>query len=181
MTVSRGHQLVEGLRSDLNCRLEAEGEVGGRQVIVDRLGHAHHVDADIHQLLGDPLGAVTANVDDCLEAHLLQPLFHQLGTVLGFPGTVRLPHGKAERASLVGSLDDGTAPDMQTRHALFCQPHQFHLVSKNTVERLYATIYLPLFWLQHSSLDNAANHSIQTRTITTSRGHQYFMTHNLYF
>ena len=166
-----GYQLVKGLRGDLHRRLETEGEVRARQVVVDGLGHAHHGDAHVEELQGDALRAVAADVDESVEAHVLETFLHQLRTVFDFPASVGLPHGEVERAALVGGLDDGAALDVQAGDHTFRQFHNLHVVFQDAVERLYTAVNFPFVLFQRGSFHDAADHRVQPGTVAAARGH----------
>ena len=68
----RGVNLVDGVSNGVQRRVEAEREFGGRQIVVDRLGHAHNLHALLKQLMADLLRAVAANGDDRVDAQLVR-------------------------------------------------------------------------------------------------------------
>ena len=169
VTLGGRHQLIDGLRGDLHCRLETEGEVRTRQVVVDGLGHAHHRDADIEKIQGDALRAVTADIDDGVEAHVLETFLHELRTVLHLPTTIGLPHREMERAALVGGLDDGAAFHMDAGDRLFRERHNLHIVLEDAVKRFDTAEDLPIFTFLSRSFHNAANHRVQAGTVAAAR------------
>ena len=54
-------QAVDRVRRDLHGRVEAERDVGAREVVVDRLRHADHGDAVVAQAPRDPEGVLAAD------------------------------------------------------------------------------------------------------------------------
>ena len=58
-------QPVDGLHRDVDRGVEAEGEVGGVEVVVDGLRYADDVHAVLVQLGGDAEGVLTADGDQC--------------------------------------------------------------------------------------------------------------------
>ncbi len=57
-------QPVDGLGGDVDRCVEAEGEVGATQVVVDRLGHSDDVDAQVGEPGRDPQGVLAADGDE---------------------------------------------------------------------------------------------------------------------
>ena len=65
VALRRGVQPVDGIGRDLHRGVEAEGEVGGGEVVVDRLGHADHRDARlVAQPGGHAEGVLAADGDE---------------------------------------------------------------------------------------------------------------------
>ncbi len=65
-----GVQPVDRLGRDVHRRVEAEGEVGAGEVVVDGLGYADHIDAEVGQLGRDPEGVLAADRDQRVDAVL---------------------------------------------------------------------------------------------------------------
>ena len=63
--------LVDGLADRVQRGVEPEGEIRGRQVVSDRLGHAHQPQALLKKLVANFLRAVAANGDDGVDAQML--------------------------------------------------------------------------------------------------------------
>src|SRR5690606_8792597 len=59
-----GVQAVDGLGRDVDRSVEAEGVVGGVEVVVDGLGHTDHVDTVVVELARDAEGVLTADCDE---------------------------------------------------------------------------------------------------------------------
>ena len=114
MAGSSGDQFVDGLGANLHSGLEAEGVVGGGEVVVDGLGHAHDIEAFLCQTEGDALGAVATNVDDSVNTHILELAEHLVAAVNGGPGAVAVAHGPGEGAALVGGAEDGASLYLKT-------------------------------------------------------------------
>lgn len=62
-----GMDTVEGFGGNMDSRLEAEGDVGAIQIVVDCFGDADAVEAFIGDRLGDRHGAVAADDDECFD------------------------------------------------------------------------------------------------------------------
>ena len=77
-----GVQPVDRVGGDLHRGLEAEGEVGAREVVVDRLRHADDVDAVLDQPAGDPERVLAADRDQRVDALLAQRRAHLLEPAL---------------------------------------------------------------------------------------------------
>jgi hypothetical protein len=63
---------VDRLGRDVDRGVEAEREVGGAEIVVDRLRHADDVDAELRQAGGNPEGVFTADGDQRVDARFLQ-------------------------------------------------------------------------------------------------------------
>src|SRR4029077_7995838 len=74
MSLGRRVHAINRAGCDVNRRIKAEGEVGAGQVIVDGLGHAHHLHAVLKKLLRDRESIVATNRDQAIAAILLQIL-----------------------------------------------------------------------------------------------------------
>ena len=73
--LGRGLQPVDGVHGDLHRGREAEGVVGGREVVVDRLGHADHRQPLLAvQAAGHAEGVLTADGDQRVEAQGVERL-----------------------------------------------------------------------------------------------------------
>jgi hypothetical protein len=72
--LGRGVQPVDGVDGDLDRGVEAEGVVGGAEVVVDRLRDADDVEASGGQLGRDAEGVLAADRDQRVDAGLLEVL-----------------------------------------------------------------------------------------------------------
>src|SRR5690554_689707 len=72
--IARRAQAVHGVGGDLHGGVEAEGVVGGRDVVVDGLGNAHDLEAFIRQPLRRSEGAFASDGDDRLDIVALDHL-----------------------------------------------------------------------------------------------------------
>jgi len=77
-----GVQPVDRFGRDGDRGVEAEGVVGGAQVVVDRLGHAHDADAVVGQALRDAEGVLAADRDQRVDALVGQDLLDLLDAAL---------------------------------------------------------------------------------------------------
>lgn len=88
-----GVQPVDRLHGDVDGGVEAEGVVGRAEVVVDRLGHADDVDAQLVQLGGDAQGVLAADRDQRVHALRGEVLLDPLHAVLDLE---RVGAGRAE-------------------------------------------------------------------------------------
>ena len=73
MALGRRAEAVDRLGHDIDGGVEAEGEVGHHQVVVDRLGDAHHRHMEFFvQAMGDPQGIVAADGHEGIEPQRLE-------------------------------------------------------------------------------------------------------------
>ena len=75
-------EAVDRLRRDLHCGVEAEGVVGGGEVVVDRLGDPDDLDARIRQPPGRSEGAFAADGDDRVDSVLIHHALDVLGAAV---------------------------------------------------------------------------------------------------
>ncbi len=68
--LGRGVQPVDRLHGDVDGGVEAEGVVGGTEVVVDGLRHSDDVDAEVVQLGGDAEGVLAADRDQRVDPEL---------------------------------------------------------------------------------------------------------------
>ena len=80
--LGRGVQPVDRLHRDVDRGVEAEGEVGGVEVVVDRLGHADDVDAEVVQLGRDTERVLAADGDQRVDAEVGEVLLDLLDAAL---------------------------------------------------------------------------------------------------
>ena len=80
-------QAVDRLHRDVDRRVEAEGVVGGAEVVVDRLRHADDPDAALGvQSRGDAEGVLTADRDQAVDPFLRQVCDDPLGAAVLLEG-----------------------------------------------------------------------------------------------
>ena len=95
-----GVQPVDGLGGDADRGVEAEGVVGGGQVVVDGLGHADALDAVlVVQPRGDAEGVLAADRDQRVDLVLGEVLLDPADTVLRLE---RVGAGRAEDGAAAG-------------------------------------------------------------------------------
>jgi hypothetical protein len=119
----RGVQPPDGLGRDRYGGIEAEGEQGPVQVVVDGLGHAHHRQTQIAKPLGDAQGTVTADGDQGIAAHRPKAGQHFLGDI-GQHHLLAPVHRIFERIALVDGPQDGTAQVGDAAHPIAIQGDQ---------------------------------------------------------
>ena len=89
-----GVQPVDGIGRDLHRGVEPEREVGGGEIVVDGLRHAHHGDPRLlAEAGGDPEGVLTADHDQRVDPLAAQRVEHRRDTVVGL---VRVGAGRAQ-------------------------------------------------------------------------------------
>ena len=112
MALGRAVQPVDGIGGASDGRIEAERHHRGRQVVVDRLGHADDGDSVLEQLLSDRERAVAADRDETDQAEFLAAAF---GLVQQFGG--QLPRFAVAdfggEFALVGGAQNRAAADEQ--------------------------------------------------------------------
>ncbi len=162
VALGRGLQPVQGLRGRLYGGFEAEGDLGGRQVIVDGLRHPHQGHAQAGELMGDLQGAVAPDDHQPVEvqaAEVVQAnpgkILHHLAAVLG--GLV------GERVAPVGGAQDGAAAGQDAADARVVElaglpgPDQ-------AVESVFNAQHPPAV-VDQGRLHHPANHRVQPRAV----------------
>ena len=102
MRAGRRMQPVDRLGRDVHRRIEPEGDVGPPDVVVDRLGHAHHVQPHRRQPARRLLRPVTADTDQAIQAQLLIMPPDRQGLVR-VPFRQHFPEGLLARGAQDGS------------------------------------------------------------------------------
>ncbi len=173
MRCGGSHQLVDGIGSDLHSCLETEGKVGGREVVVYGLGHAHYVEPLFEQLLRYALRAVAAYAYDGIHTHKTEFAYHLFGTVhiLPFTGTL-VEYRPCERAALIGGLYDGAALIVYSGNRLLVEQLYLRRLPQNTVICLNTAEHLPLLVVLSRTFDYAAYHGIQSGTVAAAGRYQ---------
>src|SRR5699024_2382800 len=94
-------------------------EVGARQVVVDRLGYADHVDADVGQLGRDTEGVLTTDRDERVDLVRLEVGLDPLDAALDLErvGARRPEDGAAAREDATNLRDAERAGDVLQRPA----------------------------------------------------------------
>ncbi len=94
-----GVQPVDGLGRDVDRGVEAEGEVGAGEVVVDRLGDADDVHAEVGELGGDAEGVLAADRDQRVDAQAGEVRLDLLDAAVDLErvGTGRAEDGTAAR------------------------------------------------------------------------------------
>ena len=108
VTGGGGVQPVEGVGGAGHGRIEAEGEGGAAEVVVDRLGHAHDRHAVLVELLGDGERAVAADADQPPDAELPQRV-GRLGEQIGIDAHPLTHADEGGEPALVGGAEDRAA------------------------------------------------------------------------
>ena len=112
VTLRRGVQPVDRVGRDLHGGVEAEGEVGRRQVVVDRLRHTDDLHAVTRKLVRDAERVFAADRDDRVDAVARESRHHARRTVVGLDrGSCATFRGSFRRAGADrGSTRAGAAP-----------------------------------------------------------------------
>ena len=82
MAFRRRVQAVDRLGRYLQRGVEAEGDIGGAEVVVDRLGHADHVHAVPVELVGDAERVLATDRDQGVELECRERLAHTVHTAV---------------------------------------------------------------------------------------------------
>jgi hypothetical protein len=69
-------EAVDGVGGDLNRRMEAEGHLGRRQIVVDRLGHPDDRQALVRETMGNSKGVLAPDGNQGLEGVVGHRLAH---------------------------------------------------------------------------------------------------------
>jgi len=104
-----GVELVDRVGGGLDRGIEAEGDVGGGEVVVDGLGDADDAEAFLGQFVGDAEGAIAADGDEGVEPVVVEGGDDLVGPVAGDDGAVGLAFGPLEGVAAVGGAEDGAA------------------------------------------------------------------------
>ena len=114
MAGSGGVQAIKGVGGGGNGRVEAEGEGGCPQIVVDRLGNAHHRDSIFKELLGNGERAVAADADQPTEIELPHGRGHLIED-RRIDGNPLILANRGRKAALVGGAENRTALREDTR------------------------------------------------------------------
>ena len=106
-----GVQPVDRLARDVDRGVEAEGEVGAGEVVVDRLGYADHVDAEVGELGRDAEGVLAADRDQRVHAVAGEVVLDPLDAALDL-----------ERVGPAGA-EDGAAARQDAAHLRHAELH----------------------------------------------------------
>ena len=102
-------QAVQAFGGKRHGGVKAKGGEGFVQVVVNRLGHAHHAQAFVVQRIGNGERAVATHRHQRINALALEIAQDVIGAVHFFDTAVFLRHRKAERVALVGGAQNGAA------------------------------------------------------------------------
>ena len=137
MRVACGAKPIHRICGDLGGRVETERVVGGREVVVDGLGHTHDFYASIGQPLCGREGAFSADRDERVDAEALHILSHALGATVTFERICT--RGAEDRSTLLAdALDifalewDNVTLDHST--PAVTEPDEFAVVDLRTLE-----------------------------------------------
>ena len=122
MGAGGGVQFIDRLRRCGHRRVEAEGDDRAGQVVIDRLGHAHHRHPHPGEAVGDTQGAVAADGDQDVQAQAPEVAEDPCGDIpnLGLADGVLDRH--RERIPLVRRAEDRAAQRDDACHFLRRQP-----------------------------------------------------------
>src|SRR5690606_12859832 len=153
-----GVQPVDGLGGDVDRGVEAEGVVGARQVVVDRLGHADDLDVTVGQLLGDAKSVLAADRDQRVDAGGREVLLDAVDAVLD------LERVRPRRAQ------DGATARQDAPDGLDVQGHRLALQGTppavTEADELVTVDAHPL-------TDDASDHGVQTGAVAASGQDSY--------
>ena len=131
-----GVQPVDRLHGDVHRGVEAEGVVGGAEVVVDRLGYPDYGDALLAQPGGYAQGVLTANGDERVDAKTGEVVLDPLDAVAAavavlFSGLVRddprivPPRGRMPRTAWTsrGTVSPSSGPRHPSRNPTNSRPY----------------------------------------------------------
>ena len=156
---------IDGVGGGVQRGIEAEGDFGGRNVVVDGLGHTHHIDSFLKELERDFLRAIAADDDERVEPKLvevrnqparhialnLDAIFYE--TVFERIAAIRGPQNRA--AARQDAADVG-----QSQGTGFPRPDE-------AIEAILNTGDLPAIF-QHRALHRGADDGVQSGTIAAT-------------
>ena len=129
----------------------------------------------------DALAAVAADVDDGVDAHVLQLAQHLVAAVHGGPAAVGVLHRPGKGAALVGGAQYGATLYLQSLDGLLVEHHYLRRLAQHAVERLDAADDLPVARLR-GTLHDAADHRVQSGAVAASGQYHYsFQCHFLFY
>ena len=148
-------QAVDGVGGDLHRGVEPEGEVGGRQVVVDRLRHAHHLHAVAREPVRHTERVLAADRDHRADTVAGERRLHPLGTVVGVVrvGARRAENGAAAREEPARRLE------RQGHRLTLDQPAPTVPVTDELVPLLVALA------------DDGPDHRVEAGAVTPAREH----------
>ena len=76
-----GVDAVDDLGGDVHSSVEAKGEIGAKDVVIDGLGQTDHIEALFAEQIGGLVGAVAAQSDQTIQLEILIGLFHRSNLV----------------------------------------------------------------------------------------------------
>ena len=160
-----GVDLVDRVGGRAHGGVEAEGDLGGAEIVVDGLGHAHDLHALLKQFLGDGLRSVAADGDHRINAQFPRIGHHFIGDIeLLFLAV--LYRFEFERAAAIGGAEDGAAAG-QNAADLFKGEFERLLRPDQAVKAIGNADDLPLV-LQDGGLHRGTNHCIEAGSISAS-------------
>ena len=137
-------------------RIEADGEVGLLQVVVDGLGYIHHRNSQLMQSMGDAEGSVSPDADEGIQLEVVEVFDHRLRDIL-FLLTIGKWIGP------VGGPQDGSSSGQYSRDIL---PHQFPgLVVDQALKAILDADHLGVV-THKGGLGDCSNSWVQSRTVT---------------
>src|SRR5215207_1530251 len=151
-------EAVDRRHRDVDRGVEAEGVVGGREVVVDRLGNAHHVDAALEELRGGPQSVLAADRDQAVDSVVLQVLGDPLRTAILFERIG--PRGAEDRPAArqdAADLGDAELPAVPLERSPPAVPVADELVAI----------------LLHSLPHDRSDHGVQPRAVAASGENAY--------
>ena len=158
VALRRGVQPVDGVRGDHHRGVEAEGEVGGVDVVVDGLGHADDRQALLVHARGGRERPLAADGDDGADAVALHRALHPLQAVLHLEGVD------------AAGAEDGAAAVQDAARRLAGEPEvvilQQALPPVAQAHHLEAVLRAPAH--------HGANDGIESRAIPSTGEHGYF-------
>ena len=166
MALSGGVDLVNGIGSGVQCRVEAEGDLGGQQVLVDGLGHSNDGQSGLEELIGDGQRTVSPNHDQPVQLHCPDLVDDFLGVVLRFYFALFVSDRIAKGIPLTGRSQNSASSGKDAPHRVQCQGH--HLIGlKETFEAVLASPDFPAM-PENSRFDYRPDNGVQSWAIAAT-------------
>ena len=167
MGCSRGMDLVDGIGHRVQRGVEPKRDFRGRQIVVDRLGHAHDLHALLEKFVADLLRPIPANRNDGVDAQLLGvgddlvgDVAHHLLPVFFSP--------VVERIAAIGGAQNRAAARQNPAHAVERKLKRF-LRPDQPVKTIGNADDFPLVF-EDGSFGGGANDSVEAGCVPASGG-----------
>ena len=168
MAFGGGVQAVNGIGGDVQGGVKAKGNLGGGEVVVNRLGHADDMQALAPEIAGDAQRAVSPNDDQSIQAQAAAVLQAEPGIVAGHFLPVFHP-AVGKWIAAVGGAENRSATRQDSAHRI---QRQFtaSIRPDEPIEAVGNPQDTPAVNVDGCFYD-PANHGVQTGAISAAIGH----------